>query len=223
MSIRPQSAPPSLPPRSAGPVRRPAGELDRIEVLLRYSAWDLYRMNMVERWKRSQSADAPVISSSFPVALILYIIVQIFFDLVLTASWKIVVLDITLWGLILWGAWLLLAPYLEARREVIAERGTPPVRFVFSPEGVEIIRLDVSIQIVWAGIRRVRETWFSFLIYPRQQSPYISTADGRLVQVLPWMKLYFTIPKRCFRDASDERLFRSLLRQRLPNGVQIAR
>jgi hypothetical protein len=67
--------------------------------------------------------------------------------------------------------------------------------------------------IAWPGIRRLKETWFSFLIYPRQGSPYATAPDGRLIQVLTWMKLYFTLPRHCFADAADLRLFHKLIRK----------
>jgi len=77
-----------------------------------------------------------------------------------------------------------------------------------------MIRLDVSMQIAWPGIRRVEETWFSFLIYPRQSSLYATAPDDRLIQVLPLMKLYFTLPRHA--DAADLRLFRALVGKHVP-------
>ena len=37
---------------------------------------------------------------------------------------------------------------------------------------------------------------------------------GRLIQVLPWMKLCFVLPLHCFTDTADLRLFRTLIRNR---------
>ena len=84
---------------------------------------------------------------------------------------EILPLVIAFWFRVAWVVWWAVAPLLQARRQAEAVLSEPPVRFVFSPAGVEMIRLDVSMQIAWPGIRRVKETWFSFLIYPRQSSP----------------------------------------------------
>ncbi len=178
-------------------------------------------MEMAERWRRSHSADAPVIASTFPLAVVLYFLLDIFYMSLTPAGWKNAVLPGTMWLLILWGIWWALAPYFEARRQAEAALSEPPVRFVFSPECVEMIRLDVSMQIAWPGIRRVKETWFSFLIYPRQSSPYATAPDGRLIQVLPSMKLYFTVPLHCFADATDLRLVRSLIRKHVTAEVKL--
>lgn len=212
--------PPKLAQRAAGAPLRPVGSLDRIEITVRYNAWDIYRMEMAERWRRSHSADAPVISSSFPFAVLLYLLVNIVYISFARGAWKETVPDVALWLLIVWGAWWVVSPFFEARRAAEASLSEPPVRFVFSPEGFEMTRRDVSVQIAWPGIRRVKETWFSFLIYPRQPSPFSTTPDGRLIQVLPWMKQYFVLPIHCFADPADLRLFRSLIRKRtLPESL----
>jgi hypothetical protein len=84
-----------------------------------------------------------------------------------------------------------------------------------------MIRPDVSMQIAWPGIRRVKETWIPFLIYPRQSSPCAAAADGRLIQVLPWMKLYFALPLHCFADTADLRLFRTLIRNHVTGETKL--
>jgi hypothetical protein len=214
-------ASPRLPERAAGIPLRTAGSLDRIEVTVHYSAWDIYCMEMAERWRRSHSADAPVIASTLPLAVLLYLFIDIVYVSFAPGAWKDAIVPGTMWLLILWAAWWAVAPFLQAHRQAEAALCEPPVRFVFSPEGVEMIRLDVSMQIAWPGIRRVKETWFSFLIYPRQSSPYATASDGRLIQVLPWMKLYFTIPRHCFADAADLRLFRSLIRKHVSGEIRL--
>jgi hypothetical protein len=200
---------------------RPAGSLDRIEVTVHYSAWNVYRMELAERWRRSHSADAPVIASTFPFAVILYLLLDIFYVAFAPGAWKDTILVAALWLLVLWGAWWAVAPFLKARRQAEAAVAELPVRFVFSPEGIEITRLDVSMRIAWPGIRRAKETWFSFQIYPRQASPYITAPDGRLIQVLPWMKLYFTLPRHCFADQADLRRFRTLIRKHVTAEVKL--
>jgi|SRR2546421_1625349 len=87
------------------------------------------------------------------------------------APWRNFAPGVAFWFRVAWVVWWAVAPLLQARRQAEAVLSEPPVRFVFSPAGVEMIRLDVSMQIAWPGIRRVKETWFSFLIYPRQSSP----------------------------------------------------
>jgi hypothetical protein len=192
----------------------PGGSLDRIEVTVHYTAWDVYRMDMAERWRRSHSADAPVITSTLPLAVVaFYLLLDILYVVFPPGAGKDAVLPGALWLLVLWGIWGAVAPFLQARRMAEAAVSEPPVRFVFAPEGVEMVRLDVSMQIAWPGVRRVRETCFSFLIYPHQSSPYTTAPDGRLIQVLPWMKLYFTLPRHCFADQADLRLFRTLIRK----------
>jgi hypothetical protein len=208
------SVAPSLPERAAGFPARPAGSLDRIEVPVHYTAWDVYRMEVRERWQRSYSADSSVVASTFfLLAAGLYLLVDVLYFALAPTPWMDAVLIGAFWLLVLWGAWWAVAPILKARRHAEAALSEPLVRFVFSPEGVEIVRQDVSMRIAWPGIRRVRETWFSFLIYPRLSSPYVTSPDGRLIQVLPWMKLYFTLPRHCFVDAADLRLFRTLVRK----------
>jgi hypothetical protein len=200
---------------------RPGGSLERIEVTVHYSDWDVYRMDMAERWRTSHSADAPVIKSIFPLAAVLYLLLNIFYVAIAPGAWKDAVLPGALWLLVLWGVLRGVAPFLAARRVAEAAASEPPVRFVFSPLGVEIVRLDVSVHIAWPGFRRVRETWFSFLIYPRQSPPYTTAPDGRLIQVLPWMKLYFTLPRHCFADQADLRLFRTLIRRHVSGEVEL--
>ena len=212
--------PPGLPVRTGDVPLRPAGSLERIEVTVRYNAWDLYRMEMAERWRRSHSADAPLFSSAFPVAVVLWLLVQLAYALLYSTAWRASVAVVAFWFLVLWAIWWTVAPFLEARRAAEAALSDSPPRFVFTPEGVEMIHLDVSMKIAWPGIRRVRETSFSFLIYPRQPSPYSTTPDGRLVQILPWMKLYFTLPIHCFADAADLRLFRAMLRTHVTPEIE---
>jgi hypothetical protein len=209
----PKSESHRLPAQTSAVPSRPAGSLDRIEVLVHCNAWDVYRMEIAESWRRSHSADATVIANTFPFAVVLYLLLDIFYVAFAPRAWKDTIVTAALWLLILWGAWWIATPFLKAFRQAESAQLRPPVRFVSSPEGVEIIRPDFSMQIAWPGIRRVRETWFSFLIYPRQPSPYKTTPDGRLIQVLPWMKLYFTIPRHCFADQADLRLFRTLMRK----------
>jgi len=168
--------------------------LDRIKVTVHYNIWDVYRMEMAERWRRCHSADSPVISSAFSIAIVLYVLLQLVFDIIFSTAWRRMVPSLAVWLLVLWAAWWAVAPFLEARRQAEAAVSETPVRFIFSPEGVEIVRFEVSMHIAWPGIRRVKETRFSFLIYPRQGSPYATAPDGRLIQVLPWMKLHFTFP-----------------------------
>lgn len=220
----PPSSPPVtpvLPERAAGFPARSAGSLDRIEVIVQYNTWDVYLMEMAERWRRSHSADAPVAVSTFPLAVILYLLLELFYVAMAPGAWKGALLPGVLWLLFLWAVWWLVAPILRARRQADAASSELPVRFIFSPDGVEMIRLDVSMKIAWPGIRRVKETWFSFLIYPRQSTPYATAPDGRLIQVLPWMKLYFTVPLHCFADAADLRLFRSLIRKNVTAEVKL--
>ncbi len=162
---------PRLPERTGGLPARPVGSLDRISVTVHYTAWDMYRMAMAERWRRSYSADAPVLSSTFPLAVVLYLLIQLAYDIFSSSPWRNFVPGVAFWILVAWVVWWAVAPLLQARRQAEAVPSEPPVRFVFSPAGVEMIRLDVSMQIAWPGIRRVKETWFSFLIYPRQSSP----------------------------------------------------
>jgi hypothetical protein len=195
--------------------------LDRIEVAVHYTTWDVYRMEMAERWRRSYSADAPVLSSTFPFAVVFFLLVLAANDVLSSGPWRNAIPGIAFWFLVALAAWWTVAPFLEARRHAEAALSEPPVRFAFSPEGVEIARLDVSVQIAWPGIRRVRETWFSFLIYPRQSSPYATAPDGRLIQVLPWMKLYFTLARHCFADAADLRLFRTLVRTHVTAEIEL--
>jgi len=171
-------------------------------------------MEMAERWRRSYSDDAPVLSSTFPFAVVFYVLVQLAYDVFSSSPWRNAIPGIAFWFLVVLAAWWTVAPFLDARRHAEAALSEPPVRFVFSPEGVEMIRLDVSMQIAWPGIRRVEETWFSFLIYPRQSSPYATAPDGCLIQVLPLMKLYFTLPRHA--DAADLRLFRALVGKHVP-------
>ena len=214
-------ASPRLPQRAAGIPLRPAGSLDRIEITVQYNAWDVYRMEMAERWRRSHSADAPVVTSTFPLAIVLYLLLELFYVALAPGAWRSAILPGTLWLVLLWTLWWAGAPIFAARRQAVAALSEPPVRFVFSSEGVEMIRLDVSMQIAWPGIRRVKETWFSFLIYPRQSSPYATAPGGRLIQVLPWMKLYFTVPLHCFADAADLRLVRALIRKHVTAEVKL--
>lgn len=188
---------------------------------MRYSAWDVYRMEFAENWRRSHSADAPVIRSTFPFAVVLYLLLNIYYAFSAPVAGKDTILIAAFWLVILWVAWWIATPFLQALRQAEPAQFGSPVRFVFSPEGVEIIRQDYSMQIAWPGIRRVRETRFSFLLYPRQPSPYKTTPDGQLIQVLPWMKLYFTLPLHCFADPADLRLFRALIRKHASGEVKL--
>lgn len=98
----PSSFSPRLPARAAGVPLRPAGSLDRIEVTVHYSAWDVYRMELAERWRRSHSADAPVIASTFPFAVILYLLLDIFYVAFAPGAWKDTILVAALWLLVRW-------------------------------------------------------------------------------------------------------------------------
>ena len=188
---------------------------------MHYTAWDVYLMEMAERWRRSYSADAPVLSSTFPFVLLFFLLVLAADDVLSSSPWRNAIPGIAFWFLVVLAAWWTVTPFLEARRHAEAALSEPPVRFVFSPEGIEMIRLDVSMQIAWPGIRRVKETWFSLLVYPRQSSPYATAPDGRLIQVLPWMKLYFTLPRHCFADAADLRLFHTLVRKHVTAEIKL--
>jgi hypothetical protein len=90
-----------LPAQAVPASSRPAGSLDRIEVLVRYSAWDVYRMEMAESWWRSHSADAPVIRSTFPFAVVLYLLLDIFYVAFAPSAWKDTILSAAFWLLIL--------------------------------------------------------------------------------------------------------------------------
>jgi len=217
----PPSFSPRLPERAGGVPARPVGSLDRISVTVHYTAWDMYRMAMAERWRRSHSADAPVLSSTFPLAVVLYLLIQLAYDIFSSSPWRDFVPGVAFWFLVAWVVWWAVAPLLQARRQAEAVLSEPPVRFVFSPAGVEMIRLDVSMQIAWPGIRRVKETWFSFLIYPRQSSQCAAAPDGSLIQVLPWMRLYFALPLHCFADIADLRLFRTLIRNHVTGEIKL--
>jgi hypothetical protein len=220
----PPSSPPVtpvLPERADGISARPVGSLDRIEVTVHYNTWDVYRMEMAERWRRNHSADAPVVVSPFPLAVVLYLLLEFFYAALAPGAWRGALFPGALSLLFLWAVWWAVAPILQARRQAEAALSESPVRLVFSPDGVEMIRLDVSMKIAWPGIRRLKETWFSILIYPCQSSPYATGPDGRLVQVLPWMKLYFTVPLHCFADAADLRLFRDLIRKHVAAEVKL--
>src|ERR1700674_5767734 len=127
----PSSFSPRLPARAAGVPLRPAGSLDRIEVTVHYSAWDVCRMELAERWRRSHSADAPVIASTFPFAVILYLLLDISYVAFAPGAWKDTILVAALWLPVLWGAWWAVAPFLKARRQPEAAVAELPVRFVF--------------------------------------------------------------------------------------------
>jgi hypothetical protein len=212
---------PRLPERAAGVPLRPVGPLDRIKVTVHYTAWDVYRLEMAERWRRSHSGDAQVLSSAFPIAIVLCVLLQLVLDISLSTAWRSLIPGVAFWLLVAWAAWWAVARFLQAHRQAEAAVSEPSVRFVFFPEGVEMTRLDVSMQIAWPGIRRVRETWFSFLIYPRQSSPYATAPDGRLIRVLPWIKFYFTLPRHCFADQADLRLIRKLIRKHVSGEVKL--
>ena len=78
----------SLPERAAGIPARPVGSLDRIEVAVHYTAWDVYLMEMAERWRRSYSGDAPVLSSTFPFAVVFYVLVRLAYDVFSSSPWR---------------------------------------------------------------------------------------------------------------------------------------
>ena len=178
---------------------------------------------MADRWRRNHSADASLFSSGFPYAIGFFVLVYLLYGISFSTAWRDFVPGFAILIPILWGVWWAAEPLLEARRQAQAALLQPPVQFVFSPDGVEMRRLDVSMQIAWAGIRRVRETRSSLLIYPRGSSPYVAAPDGTLIQVLPWMKLYFTVPVHCFADAADLRLVRALLRKHVVSDVKLRR
>ena len=117
--------------------------------------------------------------------------------------------------------WWAVAPLLQARRQAEAVLSEPPVRFVFSPAGVEMIRLDVSMQIAWPGIRRVKETWFSFLLYPRQSSPLRRRPRRPLDSSAPLDETLFCASLHRFADTADLRLFRTLIRDHLTGEIRL--
>jgi len=178
-------------------------------------------MEMADRWRRNHSADAPILSAGFPIAIGFVVTLYVMYGIFFSTPLRSFIPSFALAMPILWGAWWAIEPMLVARQQAEAALTQTPVQFVFSPDGVEMRRLDVSMQIAWPGIRRVRETWSSILIYPRQSSPFVTSPDGTLVQVLPWMKLYFTVPLHCFGDAADLRLVRTLLRKHVVSDVKL--
>src|SRR2546430_7065952 len=74
------------------------------------------------------------------------------------APWRNFAPGVAFWFRVAWVVWWAVAPLLQARRQAEAVLSEPPVRFVFSPAGVEMIRLDVSMQIAWPGIRSEEHT-----------------------------------------------------------------
>src|SRR3977135_1678339 len=111
---------PSLPERAAGMPSRPVGSLDRIEVAVHYTAWDVYRMEMAERWRRSYSADAPVLSSTLPFAVVFFLLVLTADDVLSSSPWRNAIPGIAFWFLVVLAAWWTVTPFLEARRHAEA-------------------------------------------------------------------------------------------------------
>ena len=126
----PPSFSPRLPERAGGVPARPVGSLDRISVTVHYTAWDMYRMAMAERWRRSHSADAPVLSSTFPLAVVLYLLIQLAYDIFSSSPWRDFVPGVAFWFLVAWVVWWAVAPLLQARRQAEAVLSEPPVRAV---------------------------------------------------------------------------------------------
>jgi len=176
--LGPASVSPRLRQRATGVPSRPVGSLDRIEVLVHYNAWEFDGIEMAEPWRRSHSADAPVIAPTLSFGVILYVVVYMVYVAFASLAWRDAILTAGMWIFILWAVWRVLAPFLQARRQAESAIPEPPLRFVFSSAGVEMKHLDLSMQIAWPGIRRVQETWFSFLLYPRQprHTPLLPTA-----------------------------------------------
>jgi YcxB-like protein len=193
----------------------------RIEVALRPDVWDIYRAEFAERWRRSHSADASIARALAPWLLLLYVIAESVHQLILPSFLHSTVITLGFWFLVGWLLWWLTHPYLDARNQMQASSLAPPIRYAFSAEGFEVLRMDYSLKIAWGGVRKVRETPFSFLIYPTQQSPYSKTPEGDLVQVLPLMKQFFTLPKHCFAREADAAAFRQLARRHVDGEVRL--
>ncbi|HUC52818.1 MAG TPA: hypothetical protein VMR90_02150 [Candidatus Cybelea sp.] len=119
-----------------------------------------------------------MIAPTLSFGVILYVVVYMVYVAFASLAWRDAILTAGMWIFILWAVWRVLAPFLQARRQAESAIPEPPLRFVFSSAGVEMKHLDLSMQIAWPGIRRVQETWFSFLLYPRQSrhTPLLPTA-----------------------------------------------
>ena len=212
-------APPVIPQRS-GAGSTPRSESDgRIEVTLRPTVWDIYRAEFAERWRRDHSADASLSRALAPWLLLLYVFAESVHQLVMPSQIRSTFITLGFWLLVGWLIWWLVQPHVEARKQIQASRSEPPIRYAFSAEGFEVLRFEFSLKIAWGGVRRVRETRFSFLVYPVQQSPFSKTEEGQLVQVLPLMKRFFTIPKHCFARESEITAFRQLVRRNVDGEV----
>lgn len=206
---RPAHAAPSSP-------RGTASFSGRIEVALIPTVWDIYRSSVAERWHRRRSADASIANAIAPWIVLLYLIAESINQWMMPKESRNWILNLGLWvcggWLLWWWAKWLVNPLLEAVKQERLARSEPLIRYEFSAAGMKVLRLDHFLEIAWPGIRRVRETLFSFLIYPHEQSPWTKTPDGHLIQTLPLMKTFLTVPKHCFPNDTARVEFRNLAR-----------